>query len=191
LGVSAAQFFTNAVDTRTLGADLILTYQHSFGDHRIGISFAGNFNDMTIDRVYTNTLLSGKEDTYFGEREKRFLLASAPKTKLNLTVDYKYKGLSASLRFVRFDKILLQDFMGADNLYKAKVTTDLSLGYQINDHLNITIGGSNILNVYPDQQIYYYPDGSRDIETESGGLWDAVQMGFSGAFWYAKLGVKL
>ena len=37
----------------------------------------------------------------------------------------------------------------------------------------------NLLNIYPDQQ---------DDWVEGGGYWDAVQMGFSGAYYYARLG---
>src|SRR5690606_21946780 len=47
LGVGAAQFFTNAVDTRTLGADLILTYVKRIGNGKLQTSFAANFNRMT------------------------------------------------------------------------------------------------------------------------------------------------
>ncbi len=38
-----------------------------------------------------------------------------------------------------------------------------------------------MFNVYPDQQ---------DDWVEAGGYWDAVQMGFSGAYYYARLGLK-
>jgi iron complex outermembrane receptor protein len=42
--------------------------------------------------------------------------------------------------------------------------------------------GVNILNTYPDKM-----DPGL---TESGGIWDSVQMGFSGAFYFAKVGLK-
>ncbi|MCB0565746.1 MAG: hypothetical protein H6573_35580 [Lewinellaceae bacterium] len=43
-------------------------------------------------------------------------------------------------------------------------------------------GANNLLNAYPSIQT--------DGETETGGYWDAVQMGFSGAFYFARLGFK-
>lgn len=45
-----------------------------------------------------------------------------------------------------------------------------------------TFGANNLLNAYPSIQ--------EDGETETGGYWDAVQMGFSGAFYFARLGFK-
>lgn len=44
------------------------------------------------------------------------------------------------------------------------------------------VGANNLLNAYPSIQT--------DGETETGGYWDAVQMGFSGAFYFARLGFK-
>jgi iron complex outermembrane receptor protein len=55
------------------------------------------------------------------------------------------------------------------------------LGYDITRNLSLNIGAANLLNVYPTQQ---------DTETETGGLWDAVQVGFSGTFYFTRLGFK-
>jgi iron complex outermembrane receptor protein len=38
-----------------------------------------------------------------------------------------------------------------------------------------------LFNIYPDQQ-------DEQGNTEAGGYWDAVQMGFNGAYYYARLG---
>jgi iron complex outermembrane receptor protein len=47
----------------------------------------------------------------------------------------------------------------------------------------LSIGANNLFNIYPDQQ-------DESGNTEAGGYWDAVQMGFSGAYYYARLGLK-
>lgn len=36
-----------------------------------------------------------------------------------------------------------------------------------------------------------YPTAHDPQATESGGVWDAVQMGFGGAFYYARLAIKI
>ncbi len=180
--VGAAQFFTNAIDTETLGLDVILTYTALVGLNRVRVSFAGNFNDMTLGTIHTSPKLRGKEDIYFGQREQFFLLASAPESKLNLTFDFSRDRYNASLRFVRFGQVTLIDFLDEKDVYEAKVTTDLSVGFDLSRNVRLTLGGANLFDVYPTPQ---------DTETETGGLWDAVQMGFSGAFYYARLGFKL
>jgi iron complex outermembrane receptor protein len=182
LGVGAAQFFTNAIDTKTTGLDVILAWRRSFGPQTLAATFAGNFNDMELGDIHTSPKLRGKEDTYFGPREQYFLLASAPDSKVNLTLDYTRNRFDSSLRFVRFGEVRLIDWLDTEDVYEAKVTTDLSLTYRLSRNASFTLGGANIFDVYPTQQ---------DTETETGGLWDAVQMGFSGAFWFARLSFKM
>lgn len=182
LNVGAAQFFTNALDTKTTGLDVILSYDNSFNEHLLKITFAGNFNNMELGDIKTSPKLKGKEETYFGKREQYFLLASAPKTKMTLSVDHVINKFRTSLRFVYFGEIRLIDWLDTEDVYEAKMTTDLSFAYNFTDNLTIILGGANIFDVYPSEQ---------DTETETGGLWDAVQMGFSGRFIYSKFMFKL
>lgn len=178
LDVGAAQFFTNAIDTKTFGVDIILTYAHSIGDHNFRLSYAGNFNNMELGDIYTSPKLAGKEDVYFGRREQHFLLASAPKSKMNLLLDYGINRFHSSVQVTYFGKVVLIDWLDTEDIYEAKITTDLSLGYDLTDNVTFLVGGANIFDEYPTMQ---------DTETETGGLWDAVQMGFSGRFYYAKM----
>lgn len=182
LNVGAAQFFTNALDTKTTGLDVILSYNNSFNQHLLKITFAGNFNNMELGDIKTSEKLKGKEETYFGEREQYFLLASAPKSKMTLAIDHVINKFHTSLRFVHFGEIKLIDWIGTEDIYEAKMTTDLSFAYDFTDNLTLILGSANIFNVYPSEQ---------DTETETGGLWDAVQMGFSGRFIYSKFMFKL
>lgn len=182
LQVGAAQFFTNAIDTETKGLDVILSWGRTFGSSRVRASFAGNFNDMELGDITVAPALAGKEDIYFGTREQHFLLASAPGSKLNLTVDYGINQLDASVRLTRFGEITLIDWLDEEDVYEARMVTDVSLGYRLSDNVSVTLGGANIFNRYPSQQ---------DTETETGGLFDAVQMGIGGAFYFAKLNFKL
>ncbi|MCP4605167.1 MAG: TonB-dependent receptor [Proteobacteria bacterium] len=178
LNVGAAQFFTNALDTETFGMDLILASLFTFGHkHTLHAALAGNFNKMELTDVKTNNKLAGKEDIYFGARDKSFLLASAPKFKANATLNYKYRFLNFHVRGVYFHEIMLIDWIDEEDTYKPNFTLDVAAGVDINDNVAVLIGAQNILNAYPTQQ---------DTETETGGLWDAVQMGYNGAFYFMK-----
>ncbi len=83
IGVDSAQFFVNGVDTKTTGLDVVLSWRKKYGDNSFGASLIGNINDMKIDAVNNGTL---DEQTFFGEREKAFLLASAPDNKFSLNL---------------------------------------------------------------------------------------------------------
>lgn len=202
LGVDKAQFFVNGVDTKTAGLDVVLAWKKTIGDNKFGATLVGNINDMKIDKVKNGDL---DDKTFFGERDKAFLLASAPANKFGLNLNYGRKWFDAGLAFTRFSEVKLLDYQMSDlsledfrtspaqtdaelfsiqkqsatDTYGAKIVTDLTLGFKISKATKISIGANNLLNIYPDQQ---------DDWVEAGGYWDAVQMGFSGAYYYARLG---
>lgn len=182
--IGAAQFFTNAVNTQTHGLDVIATYGQKLGKGKLTATFAGNFNELKIDRINTVDKLAGKEDIYFSQREQYFLKASAPKHKLSFSLDYKISKFSTNLRFTNFAAIDLIDYTYTDIEHnRSKTTTDLSFSFAATDKVNITIGGANIFDVYPDN----HPDPGL---TETGTRWEAIQMGIGGSFFFGKIGVR-
>ena len=198
---SKAQFFVNGVDTKTTGLDIVLAWKKTINENRLGATLVGNINDMKIDKVHNGTLAANQ---FFGERDKAFLLASAPPNKFGLNLNYGRKWFDAGLAFTRFSEVKLLDYQmdedpedyrtspaetdaqvfanqkkAATDTYGAKIVTDLTLGFKVSKSTKISIGANNLLNIYPDQQ---------DDWVEAGGYWDAVQMGFNGAYYYARLG---
>jgi iron complex outermembrane receptor protein len=204
MNVGAVQFFTNALDTKTSGLDIVASYNFALGKGRMGITAAANFNDMTLEQVKTNDLLKGKEDIYFGLREQYFLLASAPKSKTSIIVDYRLRKWIITARATHFSKVELINWralgdggpadaaMAAGNqaeymkwvtdVYDPRTTFDLSVGYSATKHISIIVGGNNIFDAYPS----HHDPGW----TEGGGMWDAVQMGIGGAYYYGRVLVK-
>lgn len=191
-GVNQAQFFANGADTQTTGLDAVFTWKKRFdADLSFAASLVGNINNMKIKKVNNGDL---DEEIFFGERDKSFLLASAPDSKFGLNLNFTKNWFDAALAFTRYSKIDLLDFQmyedvagygsfaaqiaAATDTYDPKVVTDLALGFKLSDNLKLNIGSNNLFNVYPNQQ---------DDWSESGGYWDAVQMGFSGAYYYTRL----
>lgn len=179
LRVGKAQFFANAISTSTVGLDVVLTHAAQLGDGRLTTSLAANYNKMKVDRVATTGKLAGREDQFFGPREQAFAKASAPRSKINLTFDYRFDRFGALLRFVRFDKVDLIGWDGAPMQFDSRVTTDVALSYALTNQLQLSVGSSNLFDVYPKQ---FSP-----FNTETGGVWDPVQMGSNGRFVFAKL----
>ncbi len=194
IGVDQAQFFVNGVDTKTTGLDVVIAWKKKIGDNSFGATLVGNINNMKVDAVNNGTL---DEQTFFGEREKAFLLASAPDNKFSLNLNYARKWFDAGLAFTRFSEVKLLDYQmyedvadygsfanqikAATDTYGVKIVTDLTLGFNLSKNTKLIVGSNNLFNVYPDQQ---------DDWVEAGGYWDAVQMGFGGAFYYARMNFK-
>lgn len=184
--IDQVQFFSNAIDTRTKGIDVILSYSENLGPGKLTATLAGNYNDMEITQVNTSEQLKGKEDTYLSPRERAFILASAPKTKVNLNLNYKISKFNVNLQMVRFDKVTLIGYDDSEQVYNPKVTTDLSFGYEFSNSINLTLGSKNVFNRYPTLQSAHVTSGN----TEAGGIFDPVQMGFAGRQVFARLNFK-
>ncbi|NEU09877.1 TonB-dependent receptor [Flavihumibacter sp. R14] len=181
--VSKVKFFTNALDTETYGLDAVLTWSQNYSGHDLSVSYAANFNELKPGAIKTSERLQGREDIYFDGRERAFLIASAPKSKMNLIFDYRYNRFNANLRFVRFDKLQLLDYKYEEfDEYDAKITTDLTLGFLLNKNFSFSIGGSNLFNVLPNT--------SDAVNSESGGIYEPVQMGFNGIYLFSRLSIK-
>ena len=185
LGVVAAQFFANAIDTKSFGVDVVGSYVTKIGQGSLTSSLAFNYNDLTIEQVKTNAKLVGREESFLGRRERSLIPYAAPKYKYHAIFDYKLNKSSIGVRFSGFSSIDLVDYNSINtilNHYDAKVTTDLFAGYQFTENVKISLNGSNIFNVYPNKQ--------NPADTETGGMYEAVQMGFGGSFYSLRLKLK-
>lgn len=148
--------------------------------------------------------------TFFSAREQYFLKASAPKAKFNLNLEYGLDKFAIGTRFTYFGDVKELGFgeanapanapdpffpyVALDNGgavvpeifdFKPKVTTDLYLSYKINKAVSWTVGVDNLFNVHPDVAIVpgsaNPTNGSSSFgDSESGGPFEAVQMGFNG-----------
>lgn len=210
LKVSLAQFFANAVNTTNKGVDVVVEYNKRFGKNNFKALFTGNFQDMTIDKVNTPDKLDDSPDhcsTFFSDRERTFVLASAPKTKFAFNLEYGINKFSAGTRLTYFGKLTLlgygEDGLGIDPMvpsdadanvyvpdrynYSGKLVSDLYFGYKFCDNVSASFGADNIFNVHPDLGINPLARGWA-FNNETGGPWDAVQMGGNGIRMFARLG---
>lgn len=209
LNVSYAQFFTNAVTTVNKGIDVVIDYTKKAGKNRYKVLLTGNFQSMEIDSINVPPKLSGSEflrQTFFSNREQTFLLASAPKNKFAFNFEYGCGKLTAGTRLTYFGEVVLlgygEDGLGINPMvpldngsgyvadrfnYSGKLVTDLYGSYMFNSKLTVFAGADNLFNVHPDLGV---APGAKDwaYNTETGGAWDAVQMGFNGRRYFVRLG---
>jgi len=213
LGVSTAQFFANAVNTTNTGVDFVVDYQKKISaTERFKFLFVANIQNISIDEIHVPAALSTTEynaNTFFNDREKYFLKASAPKSKFSTSFDYTKNKVSIGTRLTYFGSLALTGFgYNGDGInpevpsdanenimlpevfnYSGKISTDLYLNVQVNKKMSWVLGADNILNVHPDFAVnplakYWAGDN------ETGGPWDGVQMGYNGMRIFSKLVFK-
>ena len=184
--VGAAQFFTNAIDTRTRGIDVVLSQKFSLPRSILGFYVGLNLNETEIKDINTSGQIeeNNLEEIFF-DRQSRALVESAqPKSKVNLGIDYRYRDFKANVHFTRFGEVSYRGNISTDQdqNYSPKWLTDLRLGYRISYFLSAYLGATNLFDIYPD----------RNNETlESMGRFPyntaVTQFGFNGGFYYLGL----
>jgi len=177
IGVSTAQFFANGVDTESQGLDVVLSYRPELANGSLSLSLAGNLNKLEVTNIRNNGL---DEETFFGARGRSLLEDAAPASKFAFNANYQVNKLGVNLGVTQFGAVSYIGFAGERVDYDTKVTADLSVTLKASDSIDFTLGGNNIFNTYPTQQDY----GS----TDNSGYWDSTQMGFGGAYYYARVG---
>ncbi|MET0393063.1 MAG: TonB-dependent receptor [Chitinophagaceae bacterium] len=113
LGVSTAQFFDNAVNTTNYGLDIVADYTKRWNEQGIRILLTGNLQHMTVDDVHVPAKLDDSyahRKTFFSDREEAMLLASAPRAKASLNLDYTLRKAGAGIRFTYYGKIRTMGF---------------------------------------------------------------------------------
>jgi iron complex outermembrane receptor protein len=198
-GVTGGRFFTNAIDTRTKGIDIIANYNTPVGDGDLGLTAGVNFNDTNVLRVAPNpstlTALGLQLNRFARVEEGRFTVAQ-PKNKLNLGVNYDIDALNVNLRGNRYGKYTSRNANPLlDQTFGSEWVFDAEIGYDVTESINIAIGSNNLFDEYPDQ----VPIGN--ITTSAGVIpgpnpngfaqWsNFTPFGFNGAFYYARTTFK-
>jgi iron complex outermembrane receptor protein len=189
LQLAEARFFTNAIDTRTRGLDLTLTHTRRLTVGTLDSSVVVNFNDTEVTAINTAPGLAGKEDIYFSTRERLFVEGSAPEVKGTLGVGYSLDRWNTGIKLNYFGDVVagtwsqLDDPLAPPQRYAPRLTVDFHVGFDLTPALRLTVGGANVFDAQPTQQ--------DPNETENGALWENVQMGFNGAYYFTRLSMRV
>lgn len=224
----AANFFANSVNTTNKGLDIVLDYTKRWGKKRFTALLAGNVQGVTINKInipdQLNQGIVANQQAFFSTREQAFLIASAPKAKFSLNLEYSVNKLAVGTHITYFGKVTTQGY-GYDTavgsvagqlggagvsdqgqgwdpyvakddgsgsvqenfVHRGKITTDLYASYKIAKGINWTLGVDNLFNVHPDLSVTAGAHQSSWGDSESGGPFDAIQMGFNGMRLFTKL----
>lgn len=174
------QYFTNGFSTKTRGVDLVATYPFHLGPGRLTTTLAYNYNKSDVTSF---------DPTVINQARIIDIQHYAPNNRANLNLEYQLGRFSAVAHENYYGTFRDEnDYPG--QLFSAKWTTDLDLGFQVWRNITAAIGGRNIFNAYPDKI-------AKGVFPTSGGLGDGQvyprtggPFGFNGAFFYARLDAK-
>jgi iron complex outermembrane receptor protein len=121
--------------------------------------------------------------TLFDRQQKGRIETGVPQNKINLTASYNIQRWDFLLRAVRFGKVqflnnidptlvnpnngaYFNDIgLGVDQIFSAKVTTDVVVSYKAGTGVTLSVGGNNIFDAYPDR---IFVDARNDLQTVHG-----------------------
>jgi len=191
-GVAEARFFSNAVNSKTQGLDLIVTYDTELADGFLNVAMAGNLNKTTIESL--NIPSGTSESQIFSTVSQSFLTDGQPGERATLTFDWSRDSFSSLVRLNYFGETEVDFFAGnhigipgtqPKSLVESAVLVDIDFSYDFSERLTISVGGNNIFDQTPDEL-----ESDEVLEIISGGAFRyplrAVPYGFNGASYYMK-----
>jgi iron complex outermembrane receptor protein len=211
--LSSAQYFTNAVNTRTDGIDFVLDYDWPLGDAgavRWSATYSGN--RTTITHIDANpAVLSGFGSSFqlFGPLAQRQLTESTPKDRIALGADWSLRPWHIHGLETRYGSYLEPVTNTLDGHFGPRWITDLDVTYEVTASFALAVGANNLFNVYPQRQLprfilaeatdttltsapgYKADPTAYGIPTSGADIYGTNSpFGLNGGFYYARVSVK-
>jgi iron complex outermembrane receptor protein len=185
--VGAARYFTNAVDTRTKGIDVVSTYRLNLAQSaRADLTLAYNHNDNSVLHVAATPAVLAAQNLVLVDRQTiNRLTVGSPKDKLSLTGDYTQGPWNGRAVVTRYGKFTVpQNDATLDQTYDQQWVLDLAASVRVASQWRLTAGIDNVTNRYPAQVTSLANLNVNGTQPYS--VW--APNGFNGRFFYVKAG---
>lgn len=182
--IIVARFFTNALDTRTRGIDVVGQYTlHLERAGKLDFNLGYSRNRTRVTDINSDAL-SGGGTLVVGNQAIWMLEEAPPRDKLVGGISYTSEGLTAAVTEKRYGKYAesLSATVPTLQTFGVQWITDVDVSYRFANGLNIGIGSKNLFGSKPDKQ---WASNSRLFQTIYSNL---APEGFDGAYYYARVG---
>ncbi len=185
----SGQYYTNAIDTRTRGVDLVVTYKlptETYGLFDFSLGY--NHNKTEITGIVANpSQLAALGNIELFDRSKRAALTeSLPKSKVSVNANWSLGRVSANLRATRFDSFVTRNATNPaqDRNIDADWIVDAQVNYDLTEQVRLSAGVNNLFNTYPTQ--VDAPSAALGTNQYSG----LAPFGFTGGSWFVRAAYK-
>ena len=188
--IDQVQFITNAINSRTRGADIVLKGNWKFNPSTLVVVLAANFTRtnifgpvQTTDSLTANTT---NENILFNREERSKLENGQPKSRIILSGHYKIGRTELIARLTRFGNtsaVYNSVDTTLDEFFSPKVLTDFSIKYSPTKWLTLTLGANNVFDVYPDR-LKHYTNTNLGILVYGN---EAMPFGYNGGYYFVSM----
>ncbi|MBL8980719.1 MAG: TonB-dependent receptor, partial [Gemmatimonadetes bacterium] len=188
-GVGGARYFTNAIDTRTDGLDIVLNYGVALTRNntlRLGMAYNNNITRVTHVKP-TPAALSTLGEALFDRVERVRYERGQPRSNFRFTTDHQWKRFNTVFQVQRVGSLVTAGSatnVFQDQEFTPKWIADANINVDITRQLAVTVGADNLFDVYPDRLI--------PINSNSGtfAYSGASPFGFNGRFLFVRLSAR-
>lgn len=195
--IGAVQFFTNAVDTRTQGADLVISRDFELpAGGLLQLNGAVHINKTEVSRIEAPATIASQ--VLFSAAQVDLLETGQPRQRYTLGLDWRRGPWRAHLQLNRYGKVKTSffteaalgiDVPGGDEAAvrsDAAWLTDLDLSYRFGSGLLVSLGASNLFDQQPDKlspsHVPAFFTGGSFVYP-----WESTPFGIKGAYYYSRL----
>ena len=144
------EFFTNSIDTKTSGLDVVLDYKNlNVGSGILGLSVAGN---LSLKNERTSDIPKVRGTNVIDATQEGLFFTSRPKQKFIVGANYEMRKVNWSLNNTYFGKTEFNQAGMDPNLktvFDPKVVTDLAVTFDLFNNVSIAANVNNVLDVIP------------------------------------------
>lgn len=214
-GVREIRFFTNQIDTRTRGIDVVATYKLDVGPGQLKLTLAGTHAETKVLRqratpakLVAGASVANQAIALVGLTAVELIEVAQPRTKILFSTNFDTGGLSLGGRATYFGnvKAFSTGLNAADKnvacdtanrcvqTFGAKTIFDANATYAFTESFSLTIGANNLFDTYPDKWKNRRDGATGEAASYSNGQTpytrNANQFGFNGSYYYLTANVK-
>ena len=186
--IQSAQFFVNAADTRTRGAELVGNWRDQLAGGHLLLTGTWSYAKTELENVVaTPAQLAALDPGYilFGVEESNTITDAAPRTRAQFSANWNNDRWNLLARVQRHGSAKrVFNFGGGfepEQVYGAEFQLDAEVEYRIGDRWSVALGGQNLTDEYPDlsnEDIYYFGNLPYDVLSP---------IGSNGAYYYTRI----
>jgi iron complex outermembrane receptor protein len=164
--VQSVRFFSNAINTRTKGIDLVFAGRWSIKKSLVEISLAAHLSRTVLYGTIQYAKNLPDNESYRNllvNREERNRVEDAyPRDKIIFNIIYSIGRWKLNTNFIRYGSVNQKansTVNNPDETLAAKIIAAFNIAFMLKSNVTLTAGAENLFNTYPDR--VKYPQNSQ------------------------------
>ena len=180
LGVGQAQFFTNAIDTRTRGLDVVAEHTSKFSGSTLVLSGQLGLNKTEVTKRHSSSsVLTGEQ--LFDKSQVTLIEHGQPRQHHVVAADYTAGQWNVNARANYFGSVEAENFSPLQK-WDSRWLVDTSVRYAFTPRTFLSVGVNNMFNQLPSE----WTNGGAFPKLGFTRCWETCPIGVNGRSFYVR-----